>query len=180
MFKRHRSKAESTEDNQRRTCSCQAGDESRCQRDFICRRGTFSDLSCKASPASSLRPGSEADNNDRRQALGLHHRSQQRRQPLGLPDPGEEGHLRLILCPDEGGPLWSAYQFLAHSGAAIGFRRDELFFACMLTNCYADMQHCMRVFILLEDSEAQAPRLLRTSHGRRCQNQARLCMDIMS
>ena len=60
------------------------------------------------------------------------------------PTQENEGHLRLILCPDEGGPLWSAYQFLAHSGAAVGFRRDELFFACMLTNCYADMQRCMR------------------------------------
>ncbi|CAE7241511.1 unnamed protein product [Symbiodinium microadriaticum] len=34
--------------------------------------------------------------------------------------------LRLILCPDQGGPLYSAYQFLAHHGANVGFIRDEL------------------------------------------------------
>ena len=89
MFNRHRTKAKSTEDDQRRTRSCQAGDESHCERDFICWRGAVSNFSCKASPTSSLRPGSEADHNDRRPALALHQRSQQRRQPLGLPDPGE-------------------------------------------------------------------------------------------
>ena len=34
--------------------------------------------------------------------------------------------LRLILCPDQGGPLYAAYQFLAHNGANVGFIRDEL------------------------------------------------------
>ena len=34
--------------------------------------------------------------------------------------------LRLMLCPDQGGPLYSAYQFLAHHGANVGFIRDEL------------------------------------------------------
>ena len=36
------------------------------------------------------------------------------------------GHRRLILSPDEGGPLYCAYIHLASCGAAIGFQRDEL------------------------------------------------------
>ena len=34
--------------------------------------------------------------------------------------------LRLIFCPDQGGPLFSAYQFLAYHNAKVGFVRDEL------------------------------------------------------
>ena len=34
--------------------------------------------------------------------------------------------LRIILSPDEGGPLYAAYQFLALRGLAIGLNRDEL------------------------------------------------------
>ena len=45
-----------------------------------------------------------------------------------------QAHVRLVLCPDEGGPLWSAYQFLAHNNAAIGFRRDELYLSRMFSN----------------------------------------------
>ena len=35
------------------------------------------------------------------------------------------GHTRLVLCPDEGSPLFSAWQFLSHHSAAVGFNRDE-------------------------------------------------------
>ena len=35
-------------------------------------------------------------------------------------------HQRLILSPDEGGPLFCAYVHLANAGAAIHFQRDEL------------------------------------------------------
>ena len=35
-------------------------------------------------------------------------------------------HERLILSPDEGGPLFCAYVHLANSGSAIHFQRDEL------------------------------------------------------
>ena len=34
--------------------------------------------------------------------------------------------LRLIFCPDQGGPLYSAFQFLASNNAKVGFIRDEL------------------------------------------------------
>ena len=36
-------------------------------------------------------------------------------------------HRRLILSPDEGGPLYCAYVHMASCGAAIGFQRDELY-----------------------------------------------------
>ena len=39
-------------------------------------------------------------------------------------------HLRLVLCPDQGGPLYAAYQFLAGANASIGFVRDELPLRC--------------------------------------------------
>ena len=47
-----------------------------------------------------------------------------------MPQAGSESHVRLVLCPDEGGPLWSAYQYMAHNHAAVGFRRDELLLDC--------------------------------------------------
>ena len=34
-------------------------------------------------------------------------------------------HLRLVLSPDEGSPLFSAWQFLCHHSGAVGFNRDE-------------------------------------------------------
>lgn len=34
--------------------------------------------------------------------------------------------LRLIFCPDQGGPLFAAFQFLAFNNAKVGFIRDEL------------------------------------------------------
>ena len=34
-------------------------------------------------------------------------------------------HTRLVLCPDEGSPLFSAWQFLTYNNAAVGFNRDE-------------------------------------------------------
>ena len=35
-------------------------------------------------------------------------------------------HTRLVLSPDEGGPLFCGYVHLANSGAAVHFVRDEL------------------------------------------------------
>ncbi|CAE7800271.1 unnamed protein product [Symbiodinium sp. CCMP2592] len=37
---------------------------------------------------------------------------------------------RLVLCADQGSPLYSCFQFLAHAGANILLIRDELPFAC--------------------------------------------------
>ena len=34
-------------------------------------------------------------------------------------------HLRLVLQPDEGSPLWSAFQYLVSKNAAVHFIRDE-------------------------------------------------------
>ena len=38
----------------------------------------------------------------------------------------DASHVRLILSPDEGAPLYCAYISLACSGAAVAFNRDEL------------------------------------------------------
>ena len=59
------------------------------------------------------------------------------------PGPHPAGHVRLVLCPDEGGPLWSAYQFLAHNHAAIGFRRDELFLGLPLSSLFKPDIFCI-------------------------------------
>ena len=64
--------------------------------------------------------------NDRCHAYVCDKTTAQSRWDCPMPDPNTPSHIRLILCPDEGGPLWSAYQFMAHNQAAIGFRRDEL------------------------------------------------------
>ena len=34
--------------------------------------------------------------------------------------------LRLVLCPDQGSPLFSTYQYMAHSGGCVNLIRDEL------------------------------------------------------
>ena len=38
---------------------------------------------------------------------------------------GSSDHLRIVLQPDEGGPLYSAYQFLLSKHVAVHFLRDE-------------------------------------------------------
>lgn len=35
-------------------------------------------------------------------------------------------HLRLVLCPDQGSPLFAGYQYLCHNGAAVALIRDEM------------------------------------------------------
>ena len=39
---------------------------------------------------------------------------------------GSTNHTRLVLSPDEGGPLFCGFVHLANSGAAVSFIRDEL------------------------------------------------------
>ena len=56
---------------------------------------------------------------------------------------GCESHVRLILCPDEGGPLWSAYQYMAHNHAAVGFRRDELLLDCTYRRQHESKRTCI-------------------------------------
>ena len=41
------------------------------------------------------------------------------------PATSETKHVRLVLCPDEGGPLYSGFQFLCHNDAAVALHRDE-------------------------------------------------------
>ena len=41
------------------------------------------------------------------------------------PQISESKHVRLVLCPDEGGPLYSGFQFLCHNDAAVALHRDE-------------------------------------------------------
>ncbi|CAE7579412.1 unnamed protein product [Symbiodinium sp. CCMP2592] len=48
----------------------------------------------------------------------------------------ESAHVRLIVCPDEGSPMFSSYVFLATRNAAINLCRDEL---------HKLSQHCQRV-----------------------------------
>ncbi|CAE7198608.1 unnamed protein product [Symbiodinium sp. CCMP2592] len=40
--------------------------------------------------------------------------------------PIHTAHLRLVVCPDQGGPMFCCYQYLAHLGAAVSLVRDEL------------------------------------------------------
>ena len=42
------------------------------------------------------------------------------------PDVCDSGHVRLVLEPDEGGPLFCAFNYMATRGYAVGFIRDEL------------------------------------------------------
>ena len=35
-------------------------------------------------------------------------------------------HLRLVLCPDQGSPLFAGYQYLCHNDAAVALIRDEM------------------------------------------------------
>ena len=46
--------------------------------------------------------------------------------------PPESHHIRLIVCPDEGSPLFSSYVFLATKNASINLCRDELLLGCYL------------------------------------------------
>ncbi|CAE7336219.1 unnamed protein product [Symbiodinium microadriaticum] len=36
-------------------------------------------------------------------------------------------HLRLVLCPDQGSPLFAGYQYLCHNDAAVALIRDEMY-----------------------------------------------------
>ena len=45
--------------------------------------------------------------------------------------PVHTDHLRLVVCPDQGGPMFCCYQYLAHLGAAVSLVRDELLLACI-------------------------------------------------
>ncbi|CAE7343813.1 unnamed protein product, partial [Symbiodinium necroappetens] len=38
----------------------------------------------------------------------------------------QQNRLRLVLSPDEGGPLWAAFTWMANQGYKINFIRDEL------------------------------------------------------
>ena len=46
--------------------------------------------------------------------------------------PFHNTHTRLVLAPDEGGPLFAAFQYLASKGAAVGLNRDE---SRLVRNC---------------------------------------------
>ncbi|CAE7218603.1 unnamed protein product [Symbiodinium sp. CCMP2592] len=39
--------------------------------------------------------------------------------------PMSTDHLRLVICPDQGGPMFCCYQYLAHNGASVALVRDE-------------------------------------------------------
>ena len=65
-------------------------------------------------------------------------------------------HLRLVLSPDEGSPLYSAWQFVCHHWGAVGFNRDE---SCLSYNICL----CSRPGGSLK-TKAQAPCILRTGH----------------
>ena len=43
------------------------------------------------------------------------------------PMPSSSMHIRLSLCPDEGGPLFCGYQYLAQHHCAMSLHRDERF-----------------------------------------------------
>lgn len=51
-----------------------------------------------------------------------------------LPEDCQE--LRLVLAPDEGGPLWAGFQWLAKQGYRIGFLPDLLSLVLRLTHFF--------------------------------------------
>ncbi|CAE7775215.1 unnamed protein product [Symbiodinium sp. CCMP2456] len=44
--------------------------------------------------------------------------------------PMSTDHVRLVICPDQGGPMFCCYQYLAHLGASVALTRDELLLVC--------------------------------------------------
>lgn len=44
-----------------------------------------------------------------------------------VPMENQNQHCRLVLAPDEGGPLYCVYQFLASKGACVNLVRDEAY-----------------------------------------------------
>ena len=75
------------------------------------------------------------------------------------PTPRNTKHVRLVLSPDEGSPLYSGYQFLTYNNAAAALNRDELPLYCtdiVLTH----MQHERSE----SDQKAQVECILRPRH----------------
>ena len=54
--------------------------------------------------------------------------------------------LRLVVSPDEGGPLWSAFLWLSSRGHKVHFVRDELRLIC-ITGFHAPFQFSRYVFL---------------------------------
>ena len=46
---------------------------------------------------------------------------------------GPSKHLRLVLSPDEGGPLFCGFQWLAYHNGCVALNRDPLFLVCNLS-----------------------------------------------
>ncbi|CAE7813766.1 unnamed protein product [Symbiodinium sp. KB8] len=63
-----------------------------------------------------------------------------------VPDAGSH-HIRLIVCPDEGSPMFSSYVFLATRNASINLCRDELLlsFKGIRSRAHKLNQYCLRV-----------------------------------
>ena len=61
-----------------------------------------------------------------------------------LPEDCQE--LRLVLAPDEGGPLWAGFQWLAKQGYRIGFLPDLLSLVLRLTHSLGLRVHCLPFF----------------------------------
>lgn len=62
-----------------------------------------------------------------------------------VPDADSE-HIRLIVCPDEGSPMFSSYVFLATRNASINLCRDELLLC--LKGMQAECWKCSTVIVL--------------------------------
>ncbi|CAE6939951.1 unnamed protein product [Symbiodinium sp. CCMP2592] len=78
----------------------------------------------------------------------------------------ESAHVRLIVCPDEGSPMFSSYVFLATRNAAINLCRDELLLGCYLFHsreCSAECQNYSIVIIVA----LQQPRHKLSQHCQR-------------
>ena len=88
-------------------------------------------------------------------------------------------HVRLSLCPDEGGPLFAGYQYLAHHNASIALHRDEWQLGQMASfgspNCVIENRHPYAC-----ECQSQAPRLLWPCHILHCLCETPLAWNVIA
>ncbi|CAE7212877.1 unnamed protein product [Symbiodinium sp. CCMP2592] len=69
-------------------------------------------------------------------------------------------HLRLVVCPDQGGPMFCCYQYLAHLGKGdLLFSRSEASFSCNITQATPDdvLMEMFQRDILKENNMEETP-----------------------
>ncbi|CAE7822907.1 unnamed protein product [Symbiodinium sp. CCMP2456] len=75
--------------------------------------------------------------------------------------PSEKKKLGVILSPDEGGPLWSAFMWLNTKGCKVNFIRDELQLFCTV---WRGCEHGESHWLVDESSESSLENLRHRQH----------------